>query len=81
MKEGHERALLELEEATCRISLETLESGHGVRYSVLTDVLFFEPIRYPVVYPMHNLLPGTSKNVMNLWIKRKVLITHDLQVI
>jgi len=58
---------------TCRTSLDALESTYGVCYSVLTDLPLFEPIRFPVIDPMHNLLLGTSKHVMNLWINKKIV--------
>ena len=45
-KEGHENTLLELEDATCRTSLETLESWLGVRYSVLTDLPFLSQVGF-----------------------------------
>jgi len=61
--------------------LDALESTYGVRYSALTDLPLFEPIRFPVIDPMHNLLLGTSKHVMNLQIKKKLLMPQDLQVI
>ena len=80
-KEGHERACLELKDATCRTSLDSLESKYGVRNSALTDLPLFEPIRFPVIDPMHNLLLGTSKHIIKLWINRKILKPQDLETI
>jgi len=70
-----------LKDATCTTSLDDLESTYGVRYSALIDLPLFKPIRFPVIDPMHNLLLETSKHVMNLWIKKKLLMPQDLQAI
>ena len=67
--------------ATCKASLETLEAKYGVRYSVLIDLPIFEPIRFPVIDVMHNMLLGTPKHVVKLWIKRHLLTPQDLQLI
>lgn len=70
-----------MKDATCRTSLDSLESKYSVRNSALTDLPLFEHIRFPVIDPMHNMLLGTSKNVMKLWIKKKMLKPQDLETI
>ena len=80
-KEGHESACLELKDVICRTSLDSLESKYGVRNSALTDLPLFEPIRFPIIDTIHNLLLGTSKHVMKVWIKNKILKPQDLETI
>jgi len=69
----------EIKGATCKASLEILEAKYGVRYSVLIDLPFFEPIRFPVIDVIHNMLLGTPKHVVKLWIK-SLLTPQDLQL-
>ena len=45
-----------------------LTSSYGIRYSVLINIPEFNPIRNHVIDPMHNLLLGTSKHMLEVWI-------------
>lgn len=38
--------------------------NHGVRYSVLLQLPYFDIVRCHIIDPMHNLLLGTAKHVM-----------------
>lgn len=58
---------------------ENLEKFYGVRYSVLLELDYFDPIRMTIIDPMHNLFLGTAKRVLNLWIDYKVLSADDLK--
>lgn len=71
----------EIKGATCKTALENLEAKYGVRYSVLIDLPFFEPIRFPVIDVMHNLLLGTPKHAVKMWIKKQLLTQQDLLLI
>lgn len=51
-----------------------LESQLGVRYSVLLELPYFDPIRMVVIDPMHNLFLGTGKHQLKVWKDH----THDL---
>jgi len=64
-----------------KIQRKSIEREHGVRYSVLVDLPYFNPIRYTVVDPMHNLFLGTAKHVMQTWINKDVLSKADLEKI
>jgi len=50
-------------------SFYNAESISGLRYSVLLDLPYFDPVRYCVVDPMHNLFLGTGKRMMKVWLK------------
>ena len=71
----------EIKGATCKRSLENLEAKYGVRYSVLIGLPSFEPIRFPVINVMHNLLLGTPKHVIKCGKKRQLLNHQDLLLI
>lgn len=48
---------------SCTASSQTeLEREHGVRYSKLLDLSYFDPVRMCIIDPMHNLLLGTAKH-------------------
>ncbi len=44
-----------------------IEKEHGIRFSLLLDMPYFNPIRMTIVDPMHNLLLGTAKCMMTIW--------------
>ena len=54
---------------------------NGVRYCILTQLPYFNPIRFHVVDPMHNLLLGTAKHMMSTWLDRKILNSTDCEKI
>ena len=45
----------------------------GVHYSVLLEIPYFDPIRFYVADPMHNLLLGIAKHIMETWTNRGIL--------
>ena len=67
--------------ATNKSQLQQLESTHGVRYSVLLELTYFDPIKFVVIDPMHNLMLGSSKRVLQVWISEGILNDSKLKVI
>ena len=53
-------------EATMKDARKHLERESGVRYSVLTKLPYFDGTWLHIVDPMHNLLLGTAKHIMNV---------------
>ena len=53
----------------------------GVCYSVLTKLPYFDCTRFHVVDPMHNLVLGTLKHVMNVWVANEILTQADFDKI
>ena len=45
-----------------RAKQKEIEREHGLRYSVLLELPYFDVVRYSVIDPMHNLLLGTAKH-------------------
>ena len=54
-----------------------LERSYGIRYSVLLELPYFDAARMCVVDPMHNLLLGTSKHMVDLWKSLGILSSND----
>ena len=46
---------------------QQIERAYGIRYSILLELPSFDASRMCVVDPMHNLLLGTAKHMLELW--------------
>ncbi|OAD66351.1 hypothetical protein PHYBLDRAFT_70819 [Phycomyces blakesleeanus NRRL 1555(-)] len=55
-----------------------LEKQHGTRFSKLHRLHYFDPIRYTIVDPMHNLFLGTAKHMISVWKDLRYLPTAVL---
>ena len=78
----HMKAVEEIKRCTTQSSVESLETATGVKHSVLTELPYFDPIRFTVVDPMHNLFLGTAKHIMkNIWLKRGIITNDQLDII
>ena len=54
----------------------SLEPATGIKYSVLLELDYFNPICFNIVDPMHNLFLGTAKTMLkDVWLPRGI-ITH-----
>ena len=40
-----------------------------MRYSVLLNLTYFDPVRFTVVDVMHNVFLGTAKHMFKVWIQ------------
>ena len=56
----------------------SLVSQYGVRYSLLIQLPYFNIVRLHVVDPMHNLLLGTPKHMMNIWTQDNIISKTEL---
>lgn len=56
-----------------------IEKVYGIRYSVLTKLPYFNPIRHTIIDPMHNLFLGTAKHCMELWTKKEISNRRDIE--
>jgi hypothetical protein len=59
-------------------SLASAEIDCGLRFSVLLAMPYFDPIKFTVIDPMHNLYLGTGKKMFKLWVKQKLLSDEAL---
>lgn len=60
---------------------KSLESKYGIRYSILLALPYFDPLRFTVIDPMHNLYLGTGKHVFKIWLKQEIINNNDLSKI
>lgn len=59
----------------------SLESSTGIKYSILTELPYFNPIQFTIVDPMHNLFLGTAKHMMKIWMERNLITKDQMRVI
>ena len=50
----------------------------GLRYSILLELPYFDPIYYTVVDPMHKLFLGTGKHMMEVWLADEFISRRTL---
>ena len=77
--ENHHEFSIKFVEAKTKSERKKLVQEHGVRYCVLLRLPYFDPTRLHVIDPMHNLLLGTAKHVMNTWIDEGILTNNMLK--
>ena len=63
-----------LSECTCKTQQEQFISQNDVRFTILSELEYFEPVTMLVVDPMHNLHLGITKHIVKLF-KDNHLIT------
>ena len=59
---------------------EDIEHKHGVRFTELLRLPYFDTIRFAVVDPMHNILLGSAKH-MSLWKENDIIEKSNLPLI
>ena len=64
--------------ASTKAMRTSLVSQYGVRYSLLIQLPYFDIVRMHVVDPMHNLLLGTPKHMMNIWTQDNIISKTEL---
>lgn len=64
-----------------RSQQQTFESQHGLRYSELVQLPYFEISRYCVVDPMHNLFEGTAHHFMKTILKSDLLTDDAMKIV
>ena len=79
--ENHKLHCKQLSTCCTKTTLQSLESQYGVRYSLLLELPHFDPIRFGIIDPMHNLMLGTSKHMFSLWLEQSKLSQQDIECI
>lgn len=77
----HKQKSIEHLNAKTKSYQKIIEKSYGIRYSILTELPYFDPIKNTVIDPMHNLFLGTAKHCLDLWIKRDILSKGDIDEI
>lgn len=67
--------------AATKAARKAIAKDTGVKYCILNDLHYFDCVRFHIIDPMHNLLLGTAKHVMNLWIKRGLISSKQFEEI
>jgi len=80
IEEHHQQAYLHLNAQT-KDQQKSIEKIYGIRYSILLELPYWDPVKFSVVDPMHNLFLGTGKRVMQVWIDQGVLSKRDFRKI
>lgn len=63
-------------------SRSQLETEHGIYYSILSELEYFNPILHTIIDPMHNLFLGTAKRFFKkICLPRGLLREKDLKQI
>ena len=68
-------------ECNTRSDRVVIERRSGIRYSCLLQLPYFDAPRMCIIDPMHNLLLGTSKKIIELWKSNNVLTDKDFSKI
>ncbi|XP_066299236.1 uncharacterized protein [Branchiostoma lanceolatum] len=77
----HCRYAAEGKQAQNRAERERIEKQYGARYSSLHDLPYFDVVRMHIIDPMHNLLEGTAKRVMQVWRDTGVLSKEQFRTL
>ena len=80
-KADHKAKAFSYRDARIHMEQKVIEREHGVRYSVLNELPYFDPPRVCVIDPMHNLLLGTSKCMMSVWKSSGILQEANFDII
>ena len=51
----------------------SIEKMHGIRYSCLLQLPYWDPVKFSAVDPMHNLFLGTAKHLMHVWFHQNMI--------
>ena len=78
----HRRTALDLEKCNNKTELRQKESSTGCRYSVLLKLPYFDPPRFLIVDPMHNLYLGSAKHYLKrIWLDKNIVSDKDFEII
>ena len=59
----------------------SIEREFGVKYSILSELEYYETVRFLVVDPMHSLFLGIAKHTFSTWIETDILNKSHYSVI
>jgi len=66
--EQHQRSVSNIIKQVTKTGIESAESKHGVHYSILLALPYFDPTRFTAIDSMHNLFLGTGKHIFSPWV-------------
>ena len=74
----HRQQAIKHKNANTREKQKSIEREHGCRYSLLLELPYYDIIRCCVIDPMHNLLLGTAKHVLSIWMSKNIIEKSNL---
>ena len=77
----HRKECLNYLHAETKSKCSEISKAHGIRYSCLMELSYFNPICFAVIDPMHNLFLGTAKHVMGTWTDKGILGKREFRII
>ena len=75
---SHRKQAEELKKEKTPTALENAESKAGLRHSILLSLPYFDPVRFTVIDPMHNLFLGTGKHSFEVWVDNGLITKKHL---
>ena len=80
--EEHMKSVEEIKKCNTQSAVNSLETAKGVKHSIITELPYFDPIRFTIIDPMHNLFLGTAKHLMkNIWLKNEIITPEQLNTL
>ena len=73
----HRSKVVELLKERTPSALQRAESSIGLRYSLLLSLPYFDPVRFTIIDPMHNLYLGSGKHAFEVWIEKDLVTKKD----
>lgn len=64
---------------TTKTGIKNKEAEFGVRYSIMLELSYFDPVRFTVVDVMHNVFLGTSKHMFKVWLQLDLMTQENLE--
>ena len=65
--EDHKRIGISWKHAPTASKRHEIEQNHGVRFTDLLRIPYFDTVRFIVVDPMHSIFLGTAKRLVSIW--------------
>ena len=75
----HRQKAKELLKEKTPTALQNAESRIGLRYSILLSLPYFDPVKFTIIDPMHNLFLGTGKHTFEVWMDVGVITKKHLK--
>ena len=78
----HKDTCKQLKQCNTKAAVEAIETKSGIKYSVLTELTYFNPIRFTIIDPMHNLFLGTAKTMLKkVWLPKGLITEQQFKLL
>lgn len=78
--EQHRHHVTEILKENTKTKIEAAQSKYGLRYSVLLDLPYFNPVQFTSIDIMHNMFLGTAKHIFQVWSDENILKNEIAEV-